>query len=217
MEMALSVIMPALVPAGGGSERFGDQAAAVLDAVEGDEAAHARALLAAEQGLVQRLEPVAQALLAVMALADLVDVVLQSRGGVLSALAGFVVGEEGIELAQCRGFAGRRRPPPQRGRDEPRGIIHGMSDELVQLRIAFRRQRWIVAPEEAPDRAAVADAGAAGGVEQQREADRQPRLRHLAGMDVVARVAELLVDLLRRVEGQRLVIFIHGAGDDAEV
>ena len=52
----------AVVPALGGDvlERLGDQLAAVVDAVKRDEAAHARALGGAEQGLVERLEPAAQ-------------------------------------------------------------------------------------------------------------------------------------------------------------
>ena len=45
----------------GRGQRLGDQAAAVVDAVERDEAAHARALAGAEQGFVERLEPAAQA------------------------------------------------------------------------------------------------------------------------------------------------------------
>src|SRR5205823_2449570 len=39
---------------------FGDQLAAVANAVQRDEAAHPRALAGAEQGFVKRLEPAAQ-------------------------------------------------------------------------------------------------------------------------------------------------------------
>src|SRR5687768_4059129 len=43
-------------------QRLGDELAAVRDAVEGDETAHAGALAGAEQGLVESAEPVAQIL-----------------------------------------------------------------------------------------------------------------------------------------------------------
>ena len=49
-----------------------------------------------------------------------------------------------------------------------------------------------------------------------READRHPRRRHLAGMDVVDRIAEPLVHLLARIGGEELVIFVDRLGDDRE-
>src|ERR1043165_3522892 len=58
------------------SERALDQAHDVVAAVELDEGAHARALLAAQQHLVERLEPLAQLFLGEVALARLVDLVL---------------------------------------------------------------------------------------------------------------------------------------------
>src|SRR6185369_12620836 len=56
----------------GPRQRLRDQPATVGDAVERDEAAHARALGGAEQNFIERPEPVAQAL-ELMRLADLVD------------------------------------------------------------------------------------------------------------------------------------------------
>ena len=53
-------------------------------------------------------------------------------------------------------------------------------------------------------------------VEQKREADRHPRRRHLAGMDVVDRIAEPLVPLLARIGGEELLIFVDRLGDDRE-
>jgi hypothetical protein len=61
--------------------------------------------LAAEQGLVQRLEPVAQALLAVMRLADLRRPWFWSTPPGLALAAGSV-GEQRVELAKRRRFLG---------------------------------------------------------------------------------------------------------------
>jgi hypothetical protein len=57
-------------------ERLLDKAPAVVDPVEGDEAAHSRALRGAEEGLVQCLEPGAEIVLAEMGLADFEDEML---------------------------------------------------------------------------------------------------------------------------------------------
>src|SRR5690242_15031393 len=57
-------------------ERPLDQAHDVVATVELDEGAHARALLAAQQHLVKGLEPLAQLFLGEVALARLVDLVL---------------------------------------------------------------------------------------------------------------------------------------------
>ena len=57
-------------------QRALDQAHDIVAAVELDEGAHARALLAAQQHLVERLEPLAQLGLGEVALARLVDLVL---------------------------------------------------------------------------------------------------------------------------------------------
>src|SRR3954449_9305000 len=96
----------AINPGGGSSrsgKRFGNQAAAVVDAVQRDEAAHARALRGAEQGLVERLEPAAQRFEWV-ALADLEDGVLDD----FAVGAGRELRKLGIEVAQRFGFHGIR-------------------------------------------------------------------------------------------------------------
>src|SRR5688572_14565468 len=69
-------------PTASGSVRcqgLGNQLAAVGDAVEGDEAAHARPLAGAEQDLVEGAEPVAQ-IVERVGLADLVDLGLDGLG-----------------------------------------------------------------------------------------------------------------------------------------
>ncbi len=83
----------------GRGQRLGDQLAAVVDAVKGDEAAHARALAGAEQGFVQRLEPAAQAFER-MALADLEHLGLDVLGGRVAGQ----LGKLGVEIAQCLGL-----------------------------------------------------------------------------------------------------------------
>src|SRR6185437_15178699 len=55
---------------GNALQRFGDKLAAVVYAVERDEAAHAGALARAQQSFIQRLEPRAEVILAEMLLAD---------------------------------------------------------------------------------------------------------------------------------------------------
>src|ERR671912_2506334 len=55
---------------GGVRQRFRYQLPAIVHAIERDEAAHARSLRGAEQGFVERLEPVTQAF-ELVALADL--------------------------------------------------------------------------------------------------------------------------------------------------
>src|SRR4029079_4712662 len=65
---------------GGALQRLGDQLAAVVDPVERDEAAHARALRGAEQGVGERVEPGAEGFERV-ALADLEDLRLDILSG----------------------------------------------------------------------------------------------------------------------------------------
>src|SRR5436853_2403970 len=79
---------------------------AFIDAVEGDEGAHARALLLAKQDLVERLEPIAQRReRGRVLLADLEHKGLKRLG---AALAG--VGDEfGAEVLERRRLLRRRR------------------------------------------------------------------------------------------------------------
>src|SRR3546814_14441341 len=81
--------------------------AGVGDAVERDEAAHARALAGAEQRLVERLEPVAQAFEAA-GLADLVDEVLDFLRGRGRGQGG----EIGVEAPEAVDLGALGRPAP---------------------------------------------------------------------------------------------------------
>ena len=123
----------------------------------------------AEQGLVGRLEPFAQALLAVMALADVEHAILDFVAGRI----GGQVGEEGVEIAQRGRFRVGRRAALQSRRDEGAGIGHRQADQFVELGIGVGGGTGRVALDERPGRRLVGDAGQAGEVEQQPEADRQ--------------------------------------------
>src|SRR4029079_726378 len=79
-------------------ERPFDQAHDVVAAVELDEGAHARALLAAQQHLVEGLEPLPQLFLGEVPLARLVDLVLDE----LRALAVGDAAQDAGEIAQRR-------------------------------------------------------------------------------------------------------------------
>jgi hypothetical protein len=125
-------------------------------------------------------------------------------------------GEEGVELAQRRGFLGRRLAALQGRRNEAGAVGNRIRDMGVELRIGLRREARLVALEKAPDRVAVSDAGKAGDVEQKRKADRQLRVRHVAGVDVVDGIAEPLVPGLRGIGGKELLIFVDRPRDDAE-
>src|SRR5580704_2693041 len=79
----------AMAPSSGGfsqilaSQRALDQVHDIVAAVELDEGTHARALLAAQQHLIERLEPLAQLGLGEVALAHLVDLVLDELRALL--------------------------------------------------------------------------------------------------------------------------------------
>src|SRR5687768_6993058 len=76
-------------------QRLRDQLPTILDTIEGDEAAHAGALAGAEQRLVERLEPVAQAF-ELVALADFEhDILNRVAGGV-----GRQPGQFGIQVLE---------------------------------------------------------------------------------------------------------------------
>ena len=70
------------------------------------------------------------------------------------------------------------------------------------------RRFGAIAPDEAPEQGLVVGRGDRDQIEQEREADRHGRRRHLAGMDVVDRIAELLVELLVGISGEELLIFV---------
>jgi hypothetical protein len=101
-----------VVREGSGGKRLGDEATAIVDAVQRDEAAHARALRRAEQRLVQRLEPVAQAFERI-ALADLEDDVLDlvSRGGGIERGKLRIEVAKGVDLMADRGARATSRSP----------------------------------------------------------------------------------------------------------
>src|SRR6266851_4391138 len=108
-----------------------DQAHDVVAAVELDEGAHARALLAAQQDLIEGLEPLAQLFLGEMALARLVDLVLDE----LRALA---LGD----LAQRVGEVLQRGPLLARGQAELLGALHEVlvvGHRTLQQAIEIRR------------------------------------------------------------------------------
>ena len=149
-------------------QRLGDQLAAVVDSVERDEAAHARALAGAEQGLVKRLEPAAQALERV-ALADLEHLGLDVLGG----RVGRELRQLRIEVAQGFGFHFGRRAALQLRHDEVARVIDREADQLVELGIGRGRGAGRVALDEAPRRFLVGDAGQADEVEQQPVGQRQ--------------------------------------------
>ena len=192
-------------------QRLGDQLPAVLDPVEGDEAAHARALAGAEQGFVLRLEPVAQDLERVR-LADFVDLGLDGLGvGIFGQRR-----QPRVEIAERRRLDLGRGAVEQRIGDEVAEISEREIEQPVELGMALGRGLGAVTLHEAPEQMLVVGRGDGDEVQQQREADRHPRRRHLARMDVVDRVAEALLPFLPRIGGEELLIFVDRLGDDAE-
>ena len=127
-------------------------------------------LARSEQGLVERLEPVAERLECV-AFADFEDDVLDDVGvGTVSDIR-----QLGIEIAKGRGFLLRRRSPLEVRSDEIARIIDGKADQLVELRIISRRRARRVALDELPRGLLVANTGQAGEVEEQPVGQRQRR------------------------------------------
>ena len=108
------------------------------------------------------------------------------------------LGELGVEVAQGFGLHCGRRTPLQLRRDEVAGVIDREADQLVELGVGFGRSAGRIALDELPRGVLVGDPGQAGEVEQQAVGQRQRLRRHFPRVDVVDRVAELLLDRLAR-------------------
>jgi hypothetical protein len=137
-----------------GRQCLGDEVAAVVHPVERDEAAHAGALAAAEEGFVERLEPVAEGFEGV-ALADFEDDVLDFVAG----RVGGELGQFGVEVGQRGAFdLGRGAAVEGRG-DVISGVVDGEADEVVEFGVGVGRRAGGVALDELPRGRLVADAG----------------------------------------------------------
>src|SRR6185437_11865629 len=145
----------------------GDQGAGFGHPVKGDEGAKARPLLAAEQHLIERAEPVAQRL-ETMRLADLEDEVLQ-RLGVRRSLER---GEAGGQVLERRALLVGRGAEHLGGLHPVVEIAHGIASQPVEIGMRGGGGAGHVARDEPPQHAHVLGIGGRNEIEQQAEGHR---------------------------------------------
>src|SRR3546814_3757852 len=91
-----------------------------------------------------------------------------------------------------------------------------MADQGIEFRMRLGRRFRRVALDEGPEQILVVGERDTDEIEEQREGERHPCWRNVAGMDVVNRIAEALFPGLARIGGEELLIFVDRLGDDAE-
>src|SRR3546814_18808759 len=91
-----------------------------------------------------------------------------------------------------------------------------MADQGIEFRMRLGRRFRRVALDEGPEQILVVGERDTDEIEEQREGERHPCWRNVAGMDVVNRIAEALFPGLARIGGEELLIFVARLGADAE-
>ena len=199
-------------------------ATAFVHAIHRDERAEARALLLAEQHLVEHVEPVERdagpAVLALLhlieerlAAADLVDHVLD----VFGARSRRQLRQRIAQILQRGALAVGRLAELLRRRHEVAIVVDGVADHRIELRMRLRRHARTIAADEAPQRFGILRVRRRHQRQQQLERDRHVGLRRLAGMDVPDRIGELLLGVLPRKAVEELLVVVDVARDHVEI